>query len=208
MLFRSVISVVCWVAVTMYIGFKCIDNGVGLRVSEEEELEGLDMAEHGLTSAYAGFNITDALSGFMDINENTDLGEDFYDKASKKQIDMAVPVIGDVPKTNTEGKRITPYTESGMCKITILCRQNKFEALKKALNELGVTGMTATQVLGCGIQRGVGKTYHPNHRRNAPSATNGILCPMIALALPSFVYFPILGPRSIAPIQAAVPPTK
>ena len=157
--FIGVISVVCWVAVTMYIGFKCIDNGVGLRVSEEEELEGLDMAEHGLTSAYAGFNITDALSGFMDINENTDLGEDFYDKASKKQIDMAVPVIGDVPKTNTEGKRITPYTESGMCKITILCRQNKFEALKKALNELGVTGMTATQVLGCGIQRGVGKTY-------------------------------------------------
>ncbi|MBQ6844456.1 MAG: P-II family nitrogen regulator, partial [Agathobacter sp.] len=34
-----------------------------------------------------------------------------------------------------------------------------YEHVKKALNELGVTGMTVTQVMGCGIQKGAGEMY-------------------------------------------------
>lgn len=155
----GVLTVAVWTGVTMFIAFKIIDAKVGLRVSEDEELEGLDVCEHGLASAYAGFTITDALAGFMDINENTELGEDIYEKATKAQIDKAVPVVESVSTDYDVKNHHGPYTQSGMCKITILCRQNRFEALKRALNDLGVTGMTATQVMGCGIQRGEGKTY-------------------------------------------------
>lgn len=155
----GVLVTIAWVAGVMFIAFKLIDYYVGLRVSEEEELEGLDISEHNLTSAYAGFMITDVLAGYMDINENTELGQDLYDQASQKQIDMAIPVVGDIPGVEATSIPDHAYTESGMCKITILCRQNRFEALKKALNELGVTGMTVTQVMGCGIQRGAGKNY-------------------------------------------------
>ena len=146
----GVVSVILWVTVTMNIIFRLIDKFVGLRVPENVEIEGLDFHEHGLVSAYSGFNITD-LSANMDVNENTDLGEDEYSKASKAQIDAAVPVVA--PDT------LSALPATGMYKVSILVKLAKFESLKKALNDLGVTGMTVTQVMGCGIQKGAGELY-------------------------------------------------
>ena len=146
----GVVSVILWVTVTMNIIFRLIDKFVGLRVPENVEIEGLDFHEHGLVSAYSGFNITD-LSANMDVNENTDLGEDEYTKASKAQIDAAVPVVA--PDT------LSALPATGMYKVSILVKLAKFESLKKALNDLGVTGMTVTQVMGCGIQKGAGELY-------------------------------------------------
>ena len=60
----------------MFIIFKIIDKTIGLRVPAEVEIDGLDIHEHGLTSAYAGFSISDANAAAMVPNENTDLGED------------------------------------------------------------------------------------------------------------------------------------
>lgn len=134
----------------MNIIFRLIDKFVGLRVPENVEIEGLDFHEHGLVSAYSGFNITD-LSANMDVNENTDLGEDEYSKASKAQIDAAVPLVA--PDT------LSALPATGMYKVSILVKLAKFESLKKALNDLGVTGMTVTQVMGCGIQKGAGELY-------------------------------------------------
>ena len=58
------------------------------------EIDGLDQHEHGLTSAYSGFAISDVTNMLMDVNENTDLGEDDYEKAAKEQIKAAVKVEG------------------------------------------------------------------------------------------------------------------
>lgn len=140
-------AVLAWTAAAMTIVFKLIDKTVGLRVSEEEEIVGLDAMEHGLASAYAGFSIIDATAGGMVENENTDLGQDEYDKASQAQKDVSVPVAGPVE------------SGSGMYKVVVVAKLSRYEKLKNALNMLGVTGMTVTQVMGCGIQKGAGERY-------------------------------------------------
>ena len=146
------VSVAAYVLVVMFIVFKVIDKTVGLRVSEQIELDGLDIHEHGLASAYSGFAINDMAGMDMDVNENTDLGEDDYEKASKGQVDAAVKVVRQ--QTSVDG-----VYDTGMHKVSIICRLSKFDTLKTALNNLGVTGITMTQVMGCGIQKGAGEKY-------------------------------------------------
>ncbi len=137
-----------WTAVTITIAFLVIKAIFGLRVTAEEEIIGLDQTEHGLPSAYAGFSITDFSTG-LEINENTNLGEEDYEKASMMQKNTAVKVI----RTESVGNA------TGMYKVTIVAKPSRYEKLKVALNEIGVTGMTVTQVMGCGIQRGAGERY-------------------------------------------------
>lgn len=143
----GVVTVLAWTVVTMTIIFKVIDRTIGLRVSEEEEIVGLDSKEHGLASAYAGFSIMDITEGAMNENENTDLGVADYDVASPIQRAASVPVAGPVD------------ADTGMHKVVIIAKLSKYERLKAALNNLGVTGMTVTQVMGCGIQKGAGEKY-------------------------------------------------
>ena len=143
-------ATIAWTAVTITIAFIVIKKLFGLRVSEEEEIVGLDAKEHGLPSAYAGFSIMDISNTMtMDVNENTDLGVSDYDKASEFQKDAAVKVV-EAPIT---------ASASGIYKVVIIAKLSRFEALKTALNDLGVTGMTMTQVMGCGIQKGAGEMY-------------------------------------------------
>ncbi|MDD5940889.1 MAG: ammonium transporter [Lachnospiraceae bacterium] len=149
----QVLGIVCidaYVLVTMFIAFKLIDHFVGLRVPERVEIEGLDIHEHGLASAYSGFAITDVTNMDMDVNSNTDLGEEDYDKAPDYKKDAAVKVVKAPGATESD---------TGMHKVSIICRLSKFDELKKALNDLGVTGMTMTQVMGCGIQKGSTERY-------------------------------------------------
>ncbi len=145
----GVLAVAAWVAVTMTIIFQVIKHTIGLRVEQEIEIDGLDIHEHGLASAYSGFAIHDVM-GTLDVNENTDLGEDNPLAATPAQMNAAVPVV-----RTEEG---IP-ADTGMYKVAIIAKLSRFEKLKKALNELGVTGMTVTQVMGCGIQRGAGEYY-------------------------------------------------
>lgn len=143
----GIVSVLGWTAVTMTIIFKLIDKTIGLRVSEEEEIVGLDSKEHGLASAYAGFSIMDITEGGMSENENTDLGVGEYERASEAQKAASVQVAGPVDM------------DTGMHKVVIIAKLSRYERLKTALNDLGVTGMTVTQVMGCGIQKGAGEKY-------------------------------------------------
>ena len=129
--------------------FFVIKATVGLRVTEEEEIVGLDATEHGLASAYSGFSIMDVSNTMMmDVNENTDLGVSAYEDASEAQKDAAVKVVSAVPREAT-----------GMYKVVVVAKLSRYDKLRKAMNELGVTGMTVTQVMGCGIQRGAGEKY-------------------------------------------------
>ena len=142
-----------WTVVTIFLAFTLIKHTVGLRVSEEEELVGLDATEHGLPSAYAGFSIMDISNTMtMSINENTNLGTDDYASASDAAKQAAVPVI-------RADKTGIPDIDTGISKVVIIARLSRYDALKRAMNELGVTGMTVTQVMGCGIEKGAGEKY-------------------------------------------------
>ena len=145
----GVVTVAAWAAVTITIVFLAIKAIFGLRVSEEEEITGLDATEHGLPSAYAGFAIMDVSGDIMDVNENTDLGVSEYESASKVQKDAAVRVVSTVPAASS----------TGLHKVVIIAKLSRYDKLRKAMNDLGVTGMTVTQVMGCGIQKGAGEKY-------------------------------------------------
>ncbi|MCD7765731.1 MAG: ammonium transporter [Lachnospiraceae bacterium] len=141
------IAVAAWTAVMITITFTVIKAIFGLRVSEEEEILGLDATEHGLPSAYAGFSIMDVSNTSMSVNANTQLGNDDYVSASQAQKDAAVKVVK------------APVSETGIYKVSIIARLSRYDVLRKAMNDIGVTGMTVTQVMGCGIQKGAGERY-------------------------------------------------
>ena len=147
----GLITVDVYVVVVMFIIFKIIDKTIGLRVPAEVEIDGLDIHEHGLASAYSGFSISDPTYAEMSINENTDLGEDDITKASEAKINAAVKVVKEEP--------LPADLDSGMHKVVMIVQLAKFEALKVAMNAVGVTGMTVTQVMGCGLQKGSGEKY-------------------------------------------------
>ena len=143
------VTVAAWTAVTITIVFFVIKAVIGLRASEEEEIIGLDATEHGLASAYSGFSIMDVSNTMtMEINENTDLGVEDYNEASEVQKNAAVKVA-QVPVTSA----------TGIYKVSIIAKLSRYDHLRKAMNDLGVTGMTVTQVMGCGIQKGAGDMY-------------------------------------------------
>lgn len=135
------VSVAAWTAVTITVVFLVIKATIGLRASREEEIRGLDVCEHGLTSAYDGFEFT--------TQEIHDLDDD-------------VEIIGDVKMEDAVPaavKRSEIPDDKKITKIEILMKQEKFERVKKAMNDIGVTGMTVTQVLGCGAQKGAPEFY-------------------------------------------------
>lgn len=138
----GVVSVMAWVAVTMTIIFLVIKHTVGLRVSNEEEIAGLDIEEHGLASSYADF---------MPIHFNSVA-------SAEAATTIATPIV--IPSTSSD-RTVASESHDGakITKLVILMNQSKFEAFKSAMNQIGVTGMTVTQVLGCGMQKGSSEYY-------------------------------------------------
>ncbi len=147
--FAGFAATAAWTAATITITFVAIKKILGLRVSEEEEILGLDSTEHGLASAYSGFAIMDVSNTLtMGVNENTDLGVSDYEEASEFQKKASVPVV-----------TAPVHTESGIHKVVIIAKLSRYDKLRRAMNDLGVTGMTVTQVMGCGVQKGSGDMY-------------------------------------------------
>ena len=142
--FLGILTVGAWTAVTITITFLIIKATVGLRASAEEEITGLDATEHGLPSAYADF-MPAIESGSVDYVAPV---------TGSAALDEAVPVV---LKSNSDTKQIG--SDVKMTKIEILMKQEKFEVLKTALMNIGITGMTVTHVLGCGTQKGKPEYY-------------------------------------------------
>ncbi|PHV70955.1 adenylate cyclase [Sporanaerobium hydrogeniformans] len=138
----GVVAVFLWVAITMTLVFMILKNTVGLRVTREEEISGLDLPEHGLVSAYADFYTM----------SNRVVGEVAATiESSKVSIEKAVPV-----------ERLKPRevgSDVKMTQIRIITKESQFEALKAAMNTIGITGMTVNHVLGCGMQKGATEYY-------------------------------------------------
>ena len=141
----GVLSVATWTVVAMTITFLIIKKTVGLRVTREEEVEGLDATEHGLPSAYAGFAM---LPEYVD-EENAPLA-----------------VSGDIPVAEAVEVKTVPTFEKKvssdgvkLTKVEIICKESRLEALKNAMVAIGISGMTVTHVLGCGVQKGKPEYY-------------------------------------------------
>ena len=142
-------SVALWTAVTITITFLVIKKIVGLRVTAQEETVGLDLEEHGLASAYADFMpntplLTGVGSSVAAVTEPA--------PSAPVSVDDAVPVV-------VRSAKAAPASDVKMTKIDIITKQSSFEVLKTAMEEIGVTGMTVTQVLGCGMQKGRPEYY-------------------------------------------------
>ena len=142
----GVVSVIAWVAVTMVIIFTVIKHTVGLRTSAIEELEGLDIHEHGLPTAYADFSQSTSMTAVAKA-----------DAYPEPYVAGESPVPVQVSERAQPAERTKP--EAKLTNVTIICNQSRFEELKSAMNGIGVTGMTVTQVLGCGIQKGKTEYY-------------------------------------------------
>ena len=138
----GITAILVWTAAAMTLTFFIIKKTVGLRVSEEEEIKGLDKTEHGLPSAYADF---------VPAVENLDYG-----------YPQALAVTGDIPAAEAVPVKREPAFSDGspkFTKIEIVCKESRLEPLKTAMMELGITGMTVSHVLGCGVQQGKPEYY-------------------------------------------------
>lgn len=137
--FLGMFSTAAWTAVTVTITFLLIKKIFGLRVSAEEEIVGLDKLEHGLDTGYAGFVTTYTSEEVEEAKENG----------------ISIPSSQAIPVTKISSE----HSDAKFNKVVIVTRQTKFDALKKAMNEIGVTGMTVVNVMGCGMQKGATEYY-------------------------------------------------
>ena len=139
-------STAAWTAVTITISFLIIKKIFGLRVSREEEMEGLDVKEHGLQSAYAGISM---LPEYIDEGEEPVVTGDTPVAEAVEVKEMPKVASGIAPKA--DGEKIT--------KVEIVCKESKLESLKNAMVGIGITGMTVSHVMGCGVQKGKPEYY-------------------------------------------------
>lgn len=140
-------STAAWTAVTITISFLIIKKIFGLRVSREEEMEGLDVKEHGLTSAYAGIAM---LPEYIDEGEEVPAVTGDTPVAEAVEVKEMPKVAADVP-SKADGQKIT--------KVEIVCKESRLESLKNAMVGIGITGMTVSHVMGCGVQKGQPEYY-------------------------------------------------
>lgn len=146
----GIAAILAWTAVMMTVSFFILKKTIGLRATKEEEIKGMDKTEHGLPSAYADF---------VPAVESLDYG-----------YEGAVAVSGDVPVSEAVPiKKVPSFDEKTpkFTKVEIICKEPRFEALKNAMMDIGITGMTVSHVLGCGAQKG-----QPEYYRGVPVEAN------------------------------------
>lgn len=148
------ISVAVYSVVLMVITFLLIKKFHGLRATPEDEVIGLDISEHGLPSAYADF--VPAVDKYSSFAYETDV----------------TAVSGDTPVAEAiPVKKVPAFDESDTAvkftKVEIICKEARLDALQKSMMDLGITGMTVSHVLGCGIQKG-----RPEYYRGVAVETN------------------------------------
>ena len=149
----GIAAILAWTTVTMLITFVILKKTIGIRVSQEEELRGLDSTEHGLLSAY---------SDFVPAVESVDYGFGTLALAGAPQPAAPVAVVGDTPVAEAiPVKKVASFDDGSpkFTKVEIVCKETRLESLKNAMMDLGITGMTVSHVLGCGVQKGTPEYY-------------------------------------------------
>ena len=148
--FIGFLATAAWVVVTMIVIFQAIKHTVGLRVSADEEIAGLDIREHGLTSSYADFVTQDSMGTVPSVMGTAKK----LHPGIRRLLCHAGPLLKYQGNFQNEGTTVHKLT-----KVVIITRRSKLEDFMHAMNEIGVTGITITNVLGCGIQKG-STTYY------------------------------------------------
>ena len=144
----GVVCIAAWTILCMVVLFQILKHTCGIRASKLEEIEGLDKHEHGLVSAYANFAPVPLAAEMLDA-----------DMAPAVQIPKtAAPAEKPAPDAMIPVVRVSDKAVK-LSKVVIVAKQSKFDDLKAALNALGVTGITVTQVLGCGVEKGASEYY-------------------------------------------------
>ncbi|MBR1821434.1 MAG: ammonium transporter [Clostridia bacterium] len=141
----GVASTIAWTAVVITVVFSLIKATIGLRADAEDEIMGLDRSEHGLLTAYAGFNILHD-GGLEDVSV-----------AEAPAVEAEAPVR----PAKEKAPDAPVYTN-----VRVICRPASLENLKNAMNRIGITGMTVTNVMGYGMQKG-----KPEYYRGTPVNT-------------------------------------
>lgn len=142
----GVFAVGVWVAVTIVLTFVIITHTIGLRVDAAEEIMGLDKPEHGLDSAYADFmSVADVPSV---LGTKAGIATALALTEQEVNVERAVPVA-----------QVGTASEHTLSQVVIITKQSKFEELKNAMNDIGIAGMTVSNVIGCGLQKGVPEYY-------------------------------------------------
>ena len=149
----GVTAVAVYSVVVMLVVFKAIDKCGGLRISVEDEIIGLDISEHGLPSSYPDF--APAVNKYSSYAPESGI----------------TAVTGDIPAAEAVPIKAVPSfsdsTQPKFTKVEIICKESKFDTLKNEMSKLGITGMTISHVLGCGVQGG-----RPEYYRGVPLETN------------------------------------
>lgn len=154
----GVAATAVWTIVTITIVFQVLKHTIGLRVSPEEEVKGLDITEHGLPTAYGGFAFA-----YDDTPDGAAVLNPAAPAAAPIPVQEAVPV--EVVTAPADAVSASPGVK--MTKVDILCKMERFDALKRAMFDIGITGMTAINVMGCGEQRGKTEGYFRGARVEA-----------------------------------------
>ena len=161
--FFGLVVIGAWTAVMAFLTFFVLKHTVGLRVSEEEEIVGLDKMEHGLDSAYAGFaTLPDPFGRLVDVTGASEEELAEMAEAAKPSADAAsgIPAYSEDVESSESGEApALRESPSGMSEVIIITKQERFETLKKAMDEIGITGMTVTRVSGCGVEKGHDEYY-------------------------------------------------
>ena len=185
----GVLATAAWAAVAITIVFLILKHTIGLRVSAEEEVKGLDITEHGLPSAYGGFafNYDDTPDG------------------------LELPAQGDVPvqaavPVEVAPSMVEPEPVGGikLTKVDIICKMERFDALKRAMFDIGITGMTAVNAMGCGEQRGKTEGYFRGAKVEAtmlPSIQVSIVISKVPVSLVAVSYTHLWSARKSAPLS-------
>ncbi len=166
------VTVAAWTAVTITIAFLLIRKIFGLRVTKEEEMSGLDVTEHGLPSAYGGFAMLPEAIEYdasyipkevpASAGEGLPVGLSVGTSGQAAGAEAPVLVSGNVPAAEAVAVKRVPSFDDGspkFTKIEIICKEARLEALKNAMVEIGIAGMTVSHVLGCGEQKGRPEYY-------------------------------------------------
>ncbi|WP_327796039.1 ammonium transporter [Tetragenococcus halophilus] len=150
----GVIVTALWVGITATILFLTIKHTVGLRVPSNVELEGLDNEEHGLATVYSGFSLQpeysrQALQSFLDEGQNK-----VVTSLQKHQ-----SISGEELTATSTPKSSTGISDRKLTTISVVINEVNLDALKTALENIGIEGITVTSVLGHGIQKGRTEYY-------------------------------------------------
>jgi len=164
----GIVCIIIYTAILMTITFLVIKKFHGLRASAEEEIVGLDKTEHGIASAYADFvpSVPQILSDRVEASTPVVTGD--------------TPVAEAVPVKKVES--FVPEGAAKMTKIEIVCKERMLEVLKDALMSIGITGITVSHVLGCGVQKGKPEYYRGVEL--APSLLPKVQIDIVVCAVP------------------------